>query len=115
MNLPKSNVSPVDPARPVERIPDPMPITTGLDFQGPDLAPAPVPELAQPELNVWAFLEYVDPIEHPEMLAFQVAQLTVGMGELLRMVADLAAQVDELNAMHPVSRNMKGRTDERGQ
>lgn len=58
-------------------------ITTGLDFQGPELNPTPVPPLASLELDPWAFLEFQEPIEHPQMLAFQVAQLTVGMAELL--------------------------------
>jgi hypothetical protein len=63
--------------------------TTGLDFQGPELSPAPVPPLASPEFNIWGFLEFQDPIDDPAMLAFQVAQLTVGMGELLRRLEHL--------------------------
>ena len=71
-------------------------ITTGLDFQGPTLNPTPVPPLASLELDPWAFLEYQEPIEHPQMLAFQVAQLTVGMAEILVRLRELERIVNEL-------------------
>jgi hypothetical protein len=61
-------------------------VTTGLDFDGPELNPVPIPDQVpsafQPD--PWGFLEFVDPIGDAQMLAFQVSQLTVGMGELKR-------------------------------
>lgn len=62
------------------------------------MSPVPVPELgAVPEIDAWAFLEYVEPIDDLAMLSFQVAQLTVGMAELKR-------QVDALNDPHATRR-----------
>jgi hypothetical protein len=59
--------------------------TEPLEFEGPTMKPVPVPELGVvPDFDAWDFLRYVDPIDDPAMLAFQVAQLTVGMAELKR-------------------------------
>lgn len=61
-----------------------------LNFEASPLNPVPVPQLATlPETDVWEFLKYTDPIDGPDMLAFQVAQLTVGMGELKRQIDEL--------------------------
>lgn len=109
MTLPKSSSQPalalvptVDTAETVPfatladpRPAEPIPTTTGLDFEAPPLNPAPVPDLADFQPDPWAFLAFADPIEDPGMLAFQVAQLTVGMGELLGIVADLQQRLDE--------------------
>lgn len=54
------------------------------------LNPLPSPVLGVlPDADLWAFLDYTDPIEDPGMIAFQVAQLTVGMGELKRQIDEL--------------------------
>lgn len=61
-----------------------------LKFDASPLNPVPVPQIATlPEADLWEFLNYQDPIDGPEMLAFQVAQLTVGMGELKRQIDEL--------------------------
>ena len=61
-----------------------------LNFEASPLNPVPVPQLATlPEADLWEFLKYQEPIDGPEMLAFQVAQLTVGMGELKRQIDEL--------------------------
>lgn len=65
-------------------------------FQPPPMSPAPVEGLSQLELDPWAFLDFQDPIEDAAMLAFQVAQLTVGMGEILRELATLREAVTNL-------------------
>lgn len=58
---------------------------TDLTFEGPTLNPVPTPQFATPpDLDVWSFLEFVEPIPEINMLAFQVAQMTVGMAELKR-------------------------------
>lgn len=52
--------------------------------------PVPMPALGTlPDGDQWGFLAYVDPIEDPGMMAFQVAQLTLGMGELKRQLDEL--------------------------
>jgi hypothetical protein len=43
-----------------------------------------------PADELWGFLEYDHPIEDPSMLAFQVAQLTLGMRELKRQLGELS-------------------------
>jgi len=54
------------------------------------LSPVPVPQLATlPDGDLWDFLHYSDPISDPDMLSFQVAQLTLGMGELKRRIDEL--------------------------
>lgn len=92
----------VDTAAPAEfvtladpRPAEPIPTTTGLDFEAPPLNPAPVPDLADFQPDPWAFLAFADPIEDPGMLAFQVAQLTVGMGELLFQLTYLKERLDQ--------------------
>lgn len=66
---------------------------TGLDHMGPAMSPVPVPTLAVAP-DAWAFLAYDQPIDDPGTLAFQVAQLTVGMGELKRRL-DAMEEDDE--------------------
>lgn len=76
-------------------------MTTGLDFEGPELNPVPIPEVPSAfQPNPWGFLEFIDPIGDAQMLAFQVSQLTVGMGELLRRIEALEASNSVLLGFH---------------
>jgi len=61
-----------------------------LKFDAPPMNPLPGPQLATlPDVDVWGFLQYVEPVEDVGMLAFQVSQLTLGMGELKRQIDEL--------------------------
>lgn len=65
-------------------------------FDGPKLNPVPVPELAALDSEAfWDFLRYVDPIDSGDMLAFQVAQLTIGMTDLKRRIEELEDERSE--------------------
>ncbi len=57
--------------------------------------PTPEPIAALPPLDIWGFLEFIEPIDAPEMLAFQVAHLTVGMGELKRKLERLENELSD--------------------
>ena len=58
--------------------------------EGPKLHPLHVPALAVlADSDAWDFLAYQDPIDDPGMLAFQVAAMTIGMGELKRRIEAL--------------------------
>lgn len=76
-------------------------LTELLPFEGPQLNPVPVPTLgAVPEFDAWDFLRYVDPIDDPGMLSFQVAQLTVGMTILRDRLTTLEAAMIQHGDWH---------------
>jgi hypothetical protein len=85
--------------------------TSGLDFQGPELFPAPVPELSAYQINQWQFLEHLEPIDDLSMLAFQVSQITFGMSELVRMIGEVQSKLEGLRA-NPDLAHLMARSDE---
>lgn len=77
--------------------PEPQP---QLSFEATPLFPLPPVQIGTlPDGGEWDFLRYVEPIGDAEMLAFQVAQITHGLGVIRRELD--ALKEEQLNEREP--------------